>query len=68
GLSVPDDVSVIGFDDELYKTIPNSILTSVKFATASWASVRLTRSSQVWKPRAPEAVRSSRACWSSVPA
>ena len=31
GLSVPDDVSVIGFDDELYKTIPNSILTSVKF-------------------------------------
>lgn len=31
GLSVPNDVSVIGFDDELYKTIPNSILTSVKF-------------------------------------
>ena len=31
GLGVPDDVSVIGFDDELYKTIPNSILTSVKF-------------------------------------
>ncbi len=31
GLNVPDDVSVIGFDDELYKTIPNSILTSVKF-------------------------------------
>lgn len=31
GLSVPDDVSVIGFDDELYKTVPNSILTSVKF-------------------------------------
>ena len=31
GLSVPGDVSVIGFDDELYKTIPNSILTSVKF-------------------------------------
>ena len=31
GLSVPDDVSVIGFDDELYKTVPNSILSSVKF-------------------------------------
>lgn len=31
GLIVPDDVSVIGFDDELYKTVPNSILSSVKF-------------------------------------
>ncbi len=50
---MPDDVSVIGFDDELYKTIPNSILTSVKFRHRELrASVRLTRSSQVWKPRA----------------
>lgn len=31
GLSVPEDVSMIGFDDELYKTVPNSILSSVKF-------------------------------------
>ena len=31
GLSVPEDVSMIGFDDELYKTGPNSILSSVKF-------------------------------------
>ncbi len=31
GRRVPDDVSVIGFDDELYRTVPNSILTSVRF-------------------------------------
>ncbi len=32
GKSVPDDVSIIGFDDDLHKTVPNSILTSVRFA------------------------------------
>ncbi len=31
GKGVPDDVSVIGFDDVLGKTVPNSILTSVRF-------------------------------------
>lgn len=48
GLSVPDDVSVIGFDDELYKTIPNfdSDVGEVS-PPQSGHPCALTRSSQV---------------------
>ena len=31
GKNVPDDVSVIGIDDDLYKSVPHTTLTSVRF-------------------------------------